>query len=98
MVAVLLWVVVGLVVVIALAFVVYYNRFIRLENTIGNSLSQIDVQLRKRADLVPNLIATVKGYAKHESRIMKEVTEARKALLSASNLPQKMKAGADLQN
>ncbi len=87
-----------LVVVVALAFGFYYNRFVVLGNRIDNSLSQIDVQLRKRADLVPNLMNTVKGYAKHEKKIMKEVTDARKALMSAKDLPSKMKAGNELQN
>ena len=54
--------------------------------------------MRKRADLVPNLINTVKGYAKHEKDIMKDVTDARKSLISAKSLPEKMKAGAELQN
>jgi len=76
----------------------YFNRFIVLGNRIDNSLSQIDVQLRKRADLVPNLINTVKGYAKHEKGIMKEVTEARKALLSAKTFEKRAKAGAELQS
>lgn len=75
----------------------YYNRFAVLSNRIDNSLSQIDVQLRKRADLVPNLIETVKGYAKHEKGIMKEVTDARKALLAAKDLPSRVKAGNALQ-
>jgi len=83
--------------VIVLAFVVYYNKFVILGNRIDNSLSQIDVQLRKRADLVPNLISTVKGYAKHETGIMKSVTEARKALLGATDLQGRMKAGNQLQ-
>ena len=92
------WIAIGVVVVILLAFAFYYNRFVVLSNRIDNSLSQIDVQLRKRADLVPNLISTVKGYAKHESKIMKDVTEARKALLSAKDIKGRMRAGSELQN
>ena len=64
---------------------------------INNSLSQIDVQLRKRADLVPNLIETVKGYAKHEKGIINSVTEARKALLGATDITSRVKAGNQLQ-
>lgn len=94
----LLWIVLGIVVVVALAFIVYYNRFISLENRIDNSLAQIDVQLKKRADLVPNLLESVKGYMKHEKSAIKEVTDARKALLSAGNITAKAKAGAELQN
>ena len=62
---------VGLVVLMALY---YYNRFITLENRIDNSSSQIDVQLRKRAELVPNLVKVVKGYAKHEKGIMEDIS------------------------
>lgn len=92
-----IWIIVGVVALLLLIAVFYYNRFIYLENTIDNSLSQIDVQLKKRADLVPNLISTVKGYVKHEKEVMKDVTEARKHLVGARNLPDKMKAGAELQ-
>jgi LemA protein len=93
-----LWILIGVVVVIALAFIVYYNRFTILENRIDNSLSQIDVQLKRRADLVPNLIESVKGYTKHEKGIMTEVTNARKALLAAGDIQSKAKAGAELQS
>ena len=93
-----MWVAAVIAIVIVLMFIYYFNKFVVLGNRIDNSLSQIDVQLRKRADLVPNLINTVKGYAKHESRIMKEVTEARKELLSAKTFNGRMKAGGELQN
>jgi len=92
------WLIIALVVLVALAFFVYYNRFALLSNRIDNSLSQIDVQLKRRADLIPNLIETVKGYAKHESGIMKEVTDARKALVGAKDLVKKVKANDVLEN
>ncbi len=95
--AIVLWIILALVAIIILAFIIYYNRFVVLENRIDNSLSQIDVQLKKRADLVPNLLATVKGYVKHEKEMIKEVTDARKAFLAASNIQAKAKAGAQLQ-
>ena len=85
-------------IIIVLAFIFYYNRFVVLGNRIDNSLSQIDVQLRKRADLVPNLISSVKGYASHEKKIMSEVTNARKALLSAKTFEKRVKAGNALQD
>lgn len=91
------WIIGVAVAIVLIAFVVYYNRFVVLGNRIDNSLSQIDVQLRKRADLVPNLVITVKGYAKHEKEIMKEVTDARKHLLSAKDLRGRVKAGNELQ-
>ncbi|MBI2632710.1 LemA family protein, partial [Candidatus Pacearchaeota archaeon] len=76
--ALILWIILAIIVLVVLAFIFYYNRFTILENRIDNSLSQIDVQLKKRADLVPNLMNTVKGYMKHEKSIMKDVTDSRK--------------------
>ncbi len=92
-----IWVIIALVALLVIMFIFYYNRFIVLGNRIDNSLAQIDVQLKKRADLVPNLINTVKGYAKHEKLIIADVTNARKALLSAKSLPDRVKAGSELQ-
>jgi LemA protein len=94
----LLWVIIAVVVLIVLMFIYYYNKFVVLGNRIDNSLSQIDVQLQKRADLVPNLVKTVQGYAKHEKKIMESVTEARKHFLSAQDMKGKIKAGNELQN
>jgi LemA protein len=92
-----LWIGITLGVVVAGTFVYYYNRFVLLGNRIENSLAQIDVQLKKRADLVPALVKIVKGYAKHESRIMEAVTKARADMLKAGNLASKVKAGDALQ-
>lgn len=94
----LLWISIGVVALIILVFVIYFNRFAVLGNRIDNSLAQINVQLKKRADLVPNLVKTVKGYAKHEKGIMANVTKAREALLKAPTMEKKMKAGAELQS
>ncbi len=91
------WIIGGIVALIVIIFIVYYNKFVLLGNRIDNSLSQIDVQLRKRADLVPNLIKTVKGYAKHEKSIMADVTNARKNLLGAKDIKGRVKAGNQLQ-
>ena len=92
-----LWIILGIVVLVVLIFIYYFNRFAVLENRIENSASQIDVQLKKRADLVPNLIETVKGYVKHEKSIITEVTNARKALVAATNLGTKVKADEKLE-
>ena len=83
--------------ILALIFFTYYNKFVRLSHQIDNSLAQIDVQLKKRADLIPNLISTVKGFVKHEKKVITEVTNARKALVSAKGIEKKMKAGNELQ-
>lgn len=93
----IIWVLIALAVIIVLAFITYYNRFVTLENRIDNSLSQIDVQLKRRADLVPNLVESVKGYAKHEKGIMTEVTKARAAMVGAKDMTAKVKAGDVLQ-
>lgn len=61
----------------------YYNKIIKLENRIDNSWAQIDVQLKRRADLIPNLMETVKGYMKHEREVLENVTKARSAIMSA---------------
>ncbi|MFH1801786.1 MAG: LemA family protein [archaeon] len=92
------WIIIGVAVFIGLLFFIYYNRFNIFENRIDNSLSQIDVQLKRRADLIPNLIETVKGYVKHEKSAIKAVTEARKALVSAKDVVGKVKANDQLQS
>jgi LemA protein len=92
-----IWVIIALAAILVIMFISYYNRFVTLGNRIDNSLAQIDVQLKKRTDLVPNLMETVKGYAKHEKGIMTEVTKAREALISAKDIPSKVKAGDVLQ-
>ena len=93
----LIWILIVLVAFVVLEFIYYFNKFVILGNRIDNSLAQIDVQLKRRADLVPNLISTVKGYVKHESAMITKVTEARKALLSAKDITSKVKAGNQLQ-
>jgi len=89
--------IVGLLVLALLAFVAYYyNRIIVLSNRIDNAWSQIDVQLKKRADLVPNLVETVKGYMKHEKDAIKMVTDARAKMMGAGTVEEKMKAHGEL--
>ena len=83
---------VGLAVLIVLAFVYYYNSLIGLKNQVENAWAQIDVQLKKRADLVPNLVETVKGYAKHEKSVFENVTKARASMMSAGSITEKAQA------
>lgn len=64
----------------------YYNRFVTLKNRIDNAWHQIDVQLRRRYDLIPNLVETVKGYAAHEAGTFQKVTEARAAAINAGTV------------
>ncbi len=72
-----LWIVLGLAVLIALGLVVSYNRFVRQRNLVQESWRQVDVELTRRHDLIPNLVETVKGYAAHERTVLEAVTEAR---------------------
>lgn len=95
----LVWIIVAAVAAAAIILVsIYYiNRIIVLSNRINNAWSQIDVQLKRRAELVPNLVNTVKGYMKHEKSAIKMVTDARKEMLGAgANLKKRMKAEARL--
>jgi len=80
------WVIIALIVIIVLWFIALYNRFVVLRNRIEGSWAQVDVQLKKRYDLVPNLVETVKGYAKHEREVFEKVTEARSKAISAQNV------------
>jgi LemA protein len=82
----------ALVVLLGLAVVVLYNRLVRLRNRAENSWAQVDVQLRKRYDLIPNLVETVKGYASHERETFEEVTRARMAAQQASTVEQQAEA------
>lgn len=83
-------------VILVLYFVGTYNSLIILKTRIQEALSGIDVQLKRRADLIPNLVETVKGYAKHEKEVFENVTKARSALLSATSLPEKAEANNQL--
>ena len=83
-----------LVVIVILAIVVIstYNRLVVLRNRIENAWSQIDVQLKRRADLIPNIVETVKGYAAHEKEVFLKVTEARSALVNAKGVKEQGEA------
>jgi LemA protein len=94
----ILLVILIVVAVILLYLIMAYNRFVVLKNRIDNAWAQIDVQLKRRFDLIPNLIETVKGYAKHEKKVFTEVTAARTAMMSAATLPEKAKANAQLSS
>jgi len=84
---------IGAVVLLALYLVGTYNGLVVLKTRIQEALSGIDVQLKRRADLIPNLVETVKGYAKHEKEVFENVTKARSALMKAET--PKEKADAD---
>jgi LemA protein len=89
---ILLIVVILIAVIMIVMFLGYYNRIITLSNRTDNAWSQIDVQLKKRADLVPNLVETVKAYMKHEQKAIDMVTKARERMLSATAPKEMMEA------
>src|SRR3989344_8525012 len=91
-----LWIVIIVVAVIVLWLIFTFNSFIRLKNMVNNAWSQIDVQLKRRFDLIPNLMEAVKGYMKHERGTLKEITEARTSFLNAKGPSQMAKADNQL--
>lgn len=82
----------GIILALIVMVIVIYNKLIRLKNTVKSSWSDIDVQLKKRYDLVPNLVETVKGYAAHEKTVFEKVTQARTMAMRASSPVEKAKA------
>lgn len=86
----------GFLVLVLAYLILTYNSLIVLKTRIEEALSGIDVQLKRRADLIPNLVETVKGYAKHEKDVFENVTKARSALLSAQTLGEKADANNQL--
>lgn len=90
-------IVVGVIVLLLLFFVIgTYNALIQLRNRVSDQWAQIDVQLKRRADLIPNLVETVKGYAGHEKETLDAVIEARNSFKSATTPEAEMKASGEL--
>lgn len=83
---------IGVLVLIAVYVVALYNGFVVLKARIQEALSGIDVQLKRRTDLIPNLLESVKGYAKHEKEVFQNVTKARSSLMKADSLAEKAQA------
>jgi LemA protein len=84
---IVLWIVLGIVALLLIAGILSYNRFIGQRNLIRNAWANIDTELRRRYDLIPNLVETVKGYAAHERAVFEEVTRARAAAMQATGSP-----------
>lgn len=91
----MIWIIVILA-AIALYLFVTYNSLVTAKVRIAEAFSQIDVQLKRRSDLIPNLVETVKGYTKHEREVLEEVTNARAALVNAKGVEEKAKANNQL--
>jgi LemA protein len=79
-------------VLLVLGGIVIYNRLVRLRNRVDNSWAQVDVQLKRRYDLIPNLVETVKGYASHERQTFEAVVGARSAAQAAATVPEQAQA------
>lgn len=94
----ILLVLVVIVVFIAGLFVGRYNEMVSKKEAVDSSLSNLDVMLQRRADLIPNLVSTVKGYTNHEDEIIDKITDARTKLVGANNVEDKASANNELTN
>lgn len=93
----MVWIIIGaIILLVVLFFISTYNGLVRLRNMVKDQWSQIDVLLKRRADLIPNLVETVKGYAKHESETLEAVINARNKAVSATTTEEEMKANGEL--
>jgi LemA protein len=90
------WIVLGVIVLALLYFIGTYNRLVRLRALVKEAFSGITVQLRRRADLIPNLVETVQGYASHEREVFEEVSKARAASVNAGSVTATAQADAQL--
>jgi len=89
---ILAWIIIGAIVLLILWVIGLFNGLVTLKNRVKEALSDIDVQTKRRYDLIPNLVETVKGYAAHESQIFEKVTRARASAMSATGLNNKAQA------
>jgi len=87
-----LWVTLGLIAILVIWFIAVFNGIVRLRNRTQEAWSDIDVQLKRRHDLIPNLIETVKGYAKHEKELFEKVTQARADAINAKGAAESSRA------
>lgn len=85
-------IILGIILLLVIWFIAIYNSLIRLRNQVDNAWSQIDVQLKRRHDLIPNLIETVKGYMKHERELLEKITQYRAQAINAQSLGERSKA------
>ncbi len=86
------WVLAGVVLLLAILVILQFNSFVRRRNRVDNAWAQIDVQLQRRYDLIPNLIETVEGYVEHEKDVLDSVTQARSKAISAQGVTQQAEA------
>ena len=95
----MVWIIIAVIVLLIIVWMISaYNNLVTLRNRVKNGWAQIDVQLKQRADLVPNLVETVKGYAAHEKEVLEKVTQARSMVQSAQSIEQRQQAENQLTN
>lgn len=92
----MLWIILIVVILIVMYVISVYNNLVSLRNKADDQYSQIDVELKRRFDLVPNLVETVKGYAKHEKETLEEVMQARNSYVTANDMSGQLKADGEL--
>ena len=93
-----IWIIVAVVVIIIIAIVALYNNLVHLKMRVKNAWAQIDTQLKRRFDLIPNLVETVKGYMTHEEKTLTEIVEARNKFTQATTVEDKQNANNNLTN
>ncbi|HNZ42682.1 MAG TPA: LemA family protein [Bacteroidales bacterium] len=93
-----LWIILGIIAVLAFMVIGMYNSLIKLRNQVKNAWAQIDVQLKRRHDLIPNLIETVRGYMIHERQTLESITNMRSQAMNATNMQDRVKAEGELTN
>ena len=93
-----MWYIIGVIIIIIIYALVQYNSFVKLNNKVREAFSTMDVYLKKRWDLIPNIVETVKGYAKHEKDTLKEVIELRNGVYDKMSDDEKIKTNEQLSN
>lgn len=94
----MIWIVIAFLLIVLFLIIIGYNQLIKLKNTINDRWSQIDILLKRRYDLIPNLVETVKGYAKHEKDTFEAVINARSKSISANSVIDSNIANSELTN
>lgn len=92
------WIILGIVVIIAIILIVIYNSLVTLRQRVNNAWAQIEVQLQRRFDLIPNLVETVKGYMAHEQDTLTKITNLRTSWSNATTVEEKANLGNELSN
>jgi len=93
-----MWIFLGIIIVLAAYLIFAYNKFITLKERVANAWSQVEVQLKRRYDLIPNLVNTVKAYAKHEQETFEKITQARVQAINAQSVNEQAQAESQLTN